>query len=121
MWKKLLINAGLSSIATICERTIHQVCNDEDLRTLSIRTMSELLAVGKAIGLSAEADPEAMTNPEKAPHHVPSFLQDLRAGRPFEIQNGILAARAIAGCAGVDTPSLDAVAALMKARSPVPA
>ncbi|MCE7029407.1 ketopantoate reductase family protein [Jiella avicenniae] len=117
IWSKLLINAGISSVATVCEKTVAEICQNPRTRALSIGVIEEIMALGRAIGLPVDADPEAMTAPETAPPHVTSFLQDLRAGRPLEIENGILALVEMAKSSGVDTPRLEAVAAVMAARS----
>ena len=118
IWSKLLINAGISSVATICEQTVAEICRDPRTRALSIGAITDIMALGRKIGLAVEADPAAMTDPEAAPPHVTSFLQDLKAGqRPLEIDNGILAVAAIARSVGLAAPHLQAVAAVMGARS----
>ncbi|MCL4774986.1 MAG: 2-dehydropantoate 2-reductase [Burkholderiaceae bacterium] len=117
LWAKLLVNAGIAAVATMCERSVRATCSDPETRNLAIRVMAEILETGRALRLEPNADPERMTRPERAPDHEPSFLQDLRAGRPLEIDNGILAVRALARAAGVSVPRIETLATLLKARS----
>lgn len=117
LWAKLLVNAGIAAVATICERTVHATCADPETRSLAIRVMAEILETGRALGIELDADPEQMTRPDRAPEHEPSFLQDLRAGRALEIDNGILAVRALARALGVPVPGIETLATLLKARS----
>lgn len=117
MWSKLLINAGMSSVATVSERTIYEICNDPETRLVCRRLMGEILEIGNDLGVGIDADIDRLTDPATAPHHTTSFLQDLRSGRPLEISNGILAVRAIARAKHIAAPHLDTVAALMQARS----
>lgn len=117
IWSKLLINAGISSIATICEQTVTEICREPRTRALCMGVIDEIMALGQTIGLSVEADPAALTDPETAPPHIPSFLQDLKAGRPMEIENGIVALVELAEASGVPIPRMGAVAAVMMARS----
>lgn len=117
IWSKLLINAGISSVATICERTVAEVCRDPRTRELSIGVIEEIKAIGRMIGLSVEVHPVAITDPETAPLHFTSYLQDLKNRRPLEIENGIVALAAFAKASGVPAVRLEAVTAVMMARS----
>ena len=117
IWSKLLINAGISSVATICEQIVSDVCREPRTRALCKGIIEEIMALGQRIGLTVEADPAAMTDPKTAPPHTPSFLQDLKAGRPLEIENGIVALVELAKAAGVPAVRLETVAAVMMARS----
>jgi 2-dehydropantoate 2-reductase len=121
LWEKLVFNAGLAPVSTIAERTAHQSCNDHETRALAIHVIEEIMAIGRALGIDIAVDAQAITDPERAPHHKPSFLADLLAGRPLEIQNGLLAVRSIARSLAVPVPYLTSVAALMAARSEVEA
>jgi ketopantoate reductase len=67
--------------------------------------------------LPLDADPQSMTDPKRYGTHVSSFLQDLRAGRPLELNSTILAVRDIARAKGIAAPSLTAVAAIVAAMS----
>lgn len=121
MWDKMVFNAGLAPVSTVAERTARQTCNDPETRALAIAMIREVQAIGLELGFPARIDAEAVTDPERAPDHRPSFLADLVAGKPLEIGNGVLAVRAIARALKVPAPHLISVAALMNARSEVEA
>ncbi len=118
LWHKMIFNAALAPISTVTNRTAKQTTSDPETRALAIASMGEVTEIGKAIGITIDVNAEALTDPERAPDHKPSFLADLEAGIPLEISNGVLAVRAIARAAGVAAPHLITVAALMNARSP---
>lgn len=117
IWAKLLLNAGQAMVATAIERTPLDTVSDPDARQLVIETMHEILHVGRALGIELAADPIAMTEPARSAPHRSSFLQDLQAGRPLELDNTILAVRDIGRALAVPVPHLSAVAAIVAARS----
>lgn len=117
IWAKLLLNAGQAMVATACERTPLKTVSDPETRGLVVATMEEILEVGRAIGIRIDADPIAMTEPSRSASHQSSFLQDLHAGRPLELNTTILAVRDVARVLNVPVPSLSAVAAIVAARS----
>ena len=117
IWSKLLINAGVSSVATICEQTTAEICREPRTRAISIGVIDEIIALGRQLNISVAADAATITDPATMPAHVTSFLQDLKAGRPLEIENGILALSAMAAASGTNSVHLQTVAAVMLARS----
>lgn len=117
IWQKLLLNASQAMVATVTNRNHLQVTTDAETRGLTMAVMREVLAIGEAIGLPLDADPMSMTDPKRYGTHVPSFLQDLRAGRPLELDSTILAARDLARAKDIPAPSLTAVAAIVAALS----
>jgi 2-dehydropantoate 2-reductase len=117
IWSKLLLNAGQAMVATATDRDHLAVTSDPDTRGVVIALIEELVAIGAAIGLHPPADPWAMTDPANYGRHVPSFLQDLRAGRPLELDATILAARAIGRALHMPIPTLTTVAAIVAAQS----
>jgi 2-dehydropantoate 2-reductase len=117
IWFKLLMNAGQAMVATATERNAIQTVSDPETRAIVVAAMREIMQVGRALGIEIEADPVAMTDPSKSGPHRSSFLQDLKAGRPLEIGPTILAVRDLGRAAGVATPHLSTVAAIVAARS----
>jgi 2-dehydropantoate 2-reductase len=117
IWAKLLTNVAQAMVATITNRNHLQVTSDPDTRAVIIEVMHELLTIGEAIGLRIAADPVAMTDPSRFGAHVPSFLQDLRAGRSLELDSTILAVRDIARALGLPAPHLATIAAIVAAQS----
>ena len=117
IWQKLLINAAVSAVSTLIECSTKKACEDRGVRELIISLMHEILAIGRALGIDLQSDPEAATDPATMPDHITSFLQDLWAKRPLEISNGILAVSELANLMAIDAPRLKSVASLLAARS----
>ena len=115
IWKKLLLNASLSPVATLVMGGNHDVVGDENLRQLCVHILRELLATAKADDIDLTAD-EHLFDADRLPPHKPSMLQDLEAGRPLEIDSILQAVQGIARAAGVETPTLDTVTSLVTAR-----
>jgi len=117
VWRKILVNAGQAVVATVTNRNHRQVTSDEDTRLLIMNIISELIALGHEFGIEINADPVKMTDPQKYGEHVPSLLQDLRRGRPLEIDSTILAVRELARLRNIVVPHLEAAAAIVSAMS----
>ena len=81
--------------------------------------MTEVLAVGKALGANPEdkIDARLNTTRERAAAHKTSMLQDLERGRPLEIMPIIGATSELARLVRVPTPTIDTVLAIVKLRA----
>jgi len=119
VWSKLLINAGLSSVSVLVDKSSHDTCANPESRAVVISLMNELIGLSERLGITIAADATAMTDPARIPHHVTSFLQDLRADRPLEIRTGILAVREIAATIGYPVPAISTVSGLLCGRAKV--
>jgi 2-dehydropantoate 2-reductase len=76
--------------------------------------------VAEAWGCKLDVDPAqrvGSTRPEAG--HKASMLQDLEARRPMEIDAIVMAPLAFARAAGVPTPTLEVIAAVLAARARV--
>ncbi len=112
-WSKLLINATFSGLGTVVGGVFGAVSEDKDVRKIAVRCMKECIDVGHAAG--AEFVPVQgkditklfyYTNPIKRTFATllvpiamkkhreiePSMLQDLKAGKPCEVDaiNGVV-------------------------------
>jgi len=78
-----------------------------------------VLSVGRALGSDPgdRIDARIKTTRDGAGFHKTSMLQDLERGRPMEIVPIIGAAAEMAALAGVPTPTIDTVLALVKMRA----
>lgn len=134
-WSKLLINATYSGIGTALGGTFGDVSNPPLPRKLAVRCMKECIDVGRASGASfAPVQGKDVTKlfyykgslkrkfaellvPIAMKKHagiVPSMLQDLRNGKPCEIDaiNGVVCDF---GCKhGVPTPINDRIVSVVK-------
>jgi len=111
MWRKLLQNMSGSAIALATRNRSSISREDPRLGEIYARIIKEGNAIAKAWGYDIGIDPAEVL--AKIPHHRPSLLQDYEQGRPMEIGEIVLAPAAMARAAGVHSPSLDAVAAIV--------
>ena len=111
IWRKLVVNMTASILCLITGRRATIVRDDARLGALFVRLATEAKAIASAHGVDvAEFDPEAFR--AQAPDHLPSVRQDYDRGRPLELDALLLAPLAFGRAARLDTPSLDAIAAL---------
>jgi 2-dehydropantoate 2-reductase len=112
-WSKLLINATFSGLGTVVGGTFGSVSEDKEARKIAIKCMKECIDVGRASGVTfAPVQGKDITklfyytNPIKKAfglflmpiamkkHRLlePSMLQDLKKGKPCEIDaiNGVV-------------------------------
>jgi len=115
VWDKLLINFGASLCVAIGE-PVRALMQDPPLRELRGRLIEEGRAVARAHGVDVGAAPRRPGGWEQgsgATDHKPSMLQDLEIGRPMEVEAILKMPVAFARAAGVATPTLDTVVAIV--------
>lgn len=115
IWSKLVQNLGNSSLGVICGATVDEIRGDPQLGRIAAAAGAEGRAIAEAHGIVLESAP---TRP-KGGHasgaigHKASMLQDYENGRPMEVEAQLMAPLAFARKAGVATPTLDTLAALV--------
>lgn len=113
VWTKLVNNMSGSAIALATGGRSDATRSDPGLSEIYRRVVREGLSVAAAHGypLAAKMDPDRMLG--RLLHHKPSLLQDYEAGRPMEIAVIMQAPIAFARAAGIDTPVLDTLGAIV--------
>ena len=134
-WSKLLINATFSGLGTVIGGTFGDVTADPLAREIAVRCMKEVIDVGRAAGVEfAPVQGKNITalfywkNPVKKAvarlilpvamkKHAaiePSMLQDLKKGKPCEVEaiNGVVCAWGKK--TGVPTPVNDKIAGIIR-------
>ncbi len=119
VWEKLVCNVSFSGPCTILECTINDVLSSEPAWELSSRCAVEAYETGRAAGIEFSFD-EPVTYVREFGSRIggarPSMLLDFLAGRRGEIDsiNGAIppAARAV----GLEAPTNDTVAAIVRAK-----
>jgi len=80
--------------------------------------MREVLAIGRAVGVDADIDPEARIDMARAlGKFKTSMLQDLEAGKSLEIDGLLAGTLEIARKAGVRAPYTEILFGLIRARA----
>jgi len=88
VWEKVIRNAGMMPISALTGMDIAQVSASEHGSFVVKKLLEESIAVSRAAGYSFDDSffDETLDYYEKAGHHVPSMLEDVRDGRRTEIE-----------------------------------
>ena len=116
IWSKLLGNICSGPLAVITRsapRDFRAEHNTETMLTLH----NETLAGAQALGCTPQVDLTRLRDMTRAMTHRPSILQDLLRGRPMEIDGIYATPVELARMAGIATPMLDLMVAVVKVRA----
>lgn len=117
-WIKLLGNVSFNPVSALTLSTADRLIADPQIKAYMVAIMREVLAIGRAIGVDADIDPEARI--DMARHLGPfktSMLQDMEAGKPLEIDGLLAGTLEIAAKAGVPAPYTESLFGLARARA----
>src|SRR3546814_1191815 len=111
---------GMGPISVRTLATLAGIGRDPDLRRVSVAMMGEAVAVGEALGLHMDMTPEARVDLGAELGEIKtSMLQDLERDRPMEIDALLAVVCEMGALAGVATPTIDIVLALLRGRARV--
>jgi len=113
IWDKLVRNLSTSPICALTGEPIGVLGRHPELFALAKGLMREGLAVCGAHGIHIDLDPERAYGARPSSPHKSSMLQDFERDRPPEIDGLLTAVQAFARAAGIATPTLDAITALV--------
>ncbi|MEW6218572.1 MAG: 2-dehydropantoate 2-reductase [Thermodesulfobacteriota bacterium] len=98
VWLKLMVNAGINALTALLDCPNGALPERPEARALLEQAVAETVAVARKKGVAVPEDPVAMTVAvcQATAANISSMLQDVRAGRPTEIEaiNGAVAAEA---------------------------
>ncbi|MBO6781900.1 MAG: 2-dehydropantoate 2-reductase [Alphaproteobacteria bacterium] len=118
IWLKLIGNMGMGPISALTGATLAGIASDADARPIAAEMMSEAVDVGEALGLPMDMSVEARIDlGAELGEFKPSILQDLERGRPMEIDALVTVVCELGQIAGVPTPTIDTVLALLRGRA----
>ncbi|MBI1943714.1 MAG: oxidoreductase, partial [Betaproteobacteria bacterium] len=109
VWNKLLLNFG-SCLCVLLGEPVSAVLEDPALRAVRERLLAEGRAIARAHGVSPDDAPRRPGGAQPSAHK-PSMLQDYELGRPMEVEAILAVPRAFARAAGLELPTLEALAA----------
>jgi 2-dehydropantoate 2-reductase len=117
-WVKLLGNVSMNPVSALTVSTSDRLLADRDVKAFMVQIMREVLAIGRAVGVDADIDPEARMDMARAlGQFKTSMLQDLEAGKPLEIDGLLAGTLEIAVKAGVQAPFTHSLFGLIRARA----
>jgi 2-dehydropantoate 2-reductase len=119
IWLKLWGNVCFNPISALTGATLGRMIGNPALRALCKTMMLETQAVNEALDvhIPTEMMDRRFAAAASATDHKMSMLQDLERGRSLEIDALVGAVQELGRLAGVETPMVDAVLALIKERA----
>ncbi|HSA89360.1 MAG TPA: 2-dehydropantoate 2-reductase [Burkholderiales bacterium] len=117
-WIKLLGNVSFNPVSALTVTTADQLIANQEVKAYMVEIMREVLAIGRAVGVDADIDPEARIEMARAlGRFKTSMHQDLEAGKPLEIDGLLAGTLEIARKAGVRAPFTESLYGLIRARA----
>ena len=118
VWTKTLVNCGMNPVGALTGLSNGEVYRNKALRGLIVRLVKEAVQVVEALGIELTTeDPVryALGTAKATGDNINSMLQDLQAGKRTEIDAITGEVIRLAKQLGIETPSSNAVYALVKA------
>ncbi|MFZ1908197.1 MAG: 2-dehydropantoate 2-reductase [Burkholderiales bacterium] len=117
-WVKLLGNVSFNPVSALTLATADRLIADPLVKGYMVSIMREVLAIGRAVGVDADIDPEARIDMARVlGRFKTSMLQDLEAGKALEIDGLLAGTLEIAGKAGVAAPFTESLLGLLRLRA----
>jgi 2-dehydropantoate 2-reductase len=117
-WVKLLGNVSFNPVSALTVATADQLIQNREVKAYMVEIMREVLAIGRAVGVDADIDPEARIDMARAlGRFKTSMLQDLEAGKPLEIDGLLAGTLEVARKAGVRAPFTESLYGLIRVRA----
>ncbi|OZA10521.1 MAG: 2-dehydropantoate 2-reductase [Rhodobacterales bacterium 17-64-5] len=118
IWIKLWGNLTFNPISALTLATLDTICRDEGTRAVARTMMLEAQAVAEHFGVRFPIDVDRrIAGAEAVGAHKTSMLQDLERGRPMEIEALVGSVQELGRIAGIATPAIDIVLALLRLRA----
>ena len=113
IWIKLIGNVAFNPISALTRATMAEICRNPATRALVVSLMEETLEVAKRLGSHPSITIERrLAGAERVGDHKTSMLQDLEAGKRFELAPIVDAVIELAEATGTEVRSLRAIGAV---------
>jgi 2-dehydropantoate 2-reductase len=117
-WVKLLGNVSFNPVAALTLAGANRLIEDARVKAYMVSIMREVLAIGRAVGVDADIDPEARIDmARRLGRFKPSTLQDMEAGKRLEIDGLLTGTLEVAQKAGVPAPFTESLDGLIRLRA----
>jgi len=117
-WVKLLGNVSFNPVSALTLSTADRLIGDRYVKDYMVAIMREVLAIGQAVGVDADIDPEARIDMARSlGKFKTSMLQDLEAGKTLEVDGLLAGTLEVARTAGVPAPYTESLMGLIRQRA----
>ncbi len=117
VWAKLMGNLAVGPVSVLGGAAPKDMYGDPAIERVVRACYGEGMALAAAMGCPVAVDVDEQVAHGRAMSHRPSILQDLELGRRMEIDGIYGTTLDLARLAGVETPVLDRLVALMRVRA----
>jgi len=117
IWSKLQMNMSSGLLGCLANSPPRDIYSDPACADAVRRIVTEVGAVARSVGCPTTVDAEDMLAKTRDQGHKSSIVQDLEKANPMEIDPMFGLPLEMARMTGVDTPTLDLLVALVKARA----
>jgi 2-dehydropantoate 2-reductase len=115
MWVKLMGSVAFNPISALSRATLADIVRCEETRELASAIMSEAESVARRLGIEIGISAtQRLEGAEKVGQHKTSMLQDIKSGRPPEIESIVGAVVELGKKMGLSLPRTEAVYACVK-------
>lgn len=115
IWLKAIGNMSLNPISALTQATLVDICEHDDVRTLTRRMMEEGEAVAAALGKSLRVSVDRrIEGARRVGKHRSSMLQDVECGEPLELEALVGAVTELGALTATPTPTTENVLALAR-------
>lgn len=109
-WRKLLVNVAFNPLGALSQLGFGEVLDEPEGERLARAMMDEAMAVARGCGLAETIDAQAaFARARSSRYHRTSMLQDVQAGRPFELEPIVGVLLELAQRQRIDVPALATV------------
>jgi len=117
-WVKLLGNVSFNPVSALTLATADRMIADAEVKAYLVAIMRECLAIGRAVGVDADIDPEARIDmARRLGTFKTSMLQDMEGGKSLEIDGLLTGTLEIARKAGVAAPYTESLLGMIRMRA----
>jgi len=117
-WVKLLGNVSFNPVSALTLSSADRLIDDRYVKDYMVAIMREVLAIGRAVGVDADINPEARIDMARSlGTFKTSMLQDLEAGKTLEVDGLLAGTLEIAQKAGVPAPYTESLMGLIRQRA----
>jgi 2-dehydropantoate 2-reductase len=117
-WVKLMGNVSFNPVSALTLATADRLLGDPLVKGYMVAVMREVLAIGRAVGVDADIDPEARMDMARVlGKFKTSMLQDMEAGKALEIDGLLTGTLEVARHAGVAAPFTESLLGLIRVRA----
>lgn len=117
VWTKLVGNLCGGPMGVLTQALPSETFADPVCEAAMCAVVAEGQAIARALGAAAAIDLEAQIASGKLSRHKTSIQQDLERGRPMEVDARLTVPMELGRLAGVATPTLDLIVALVRHRA----